>query len=73
MIKKGMHEIPIVKELGRISNMSTFIKKSNIIVFSKVVNRIQKFFGFNLLIHITICKYESILSIKSFLKVENPM
>ena len=54
MIKKGMHEIPIVKKLGRISNMSTFIKKSNIIVFSKVVSRIQKFFGFNLLIHGTI-------------------
>ena len=51
MIKKVIHEIPIVKKLSRILNMFTFIKKSNIIVIPKVVSRIQIFFGFNLLIH----------------------
>ena len=39
------------KKLSRILNMSTFIKKSNIIVIPKVVSRIKIFFGFNLLIH----------------------
>ena len=47
MIKKVMHEIPIVKKIRRISNIFTFIKKSNIIVIPKVVSRIQIFFGFN--------------------------
>ena len=47
-----MNEIPIVKKISRISNMFTFIKKSNIIVIPKVVSRIQIFFGFNLLIHV---------------------
>ena len=42
-----MHEIPIVKKIRRISNIFTFIKKSNIIVIPKVVSRIQIFFGFN--------------------------
>ena len=41
-----MHEIPIVTKISRISNMFTFIKKSNIIVIPKIVSRIHIFFFF---------------------------